>query len=218
MIGKGELEAYFAENVLGVDNLQFGCGMEPTIDARLADLIEMAASSNANPGNRFALQTNGLMLHQHDLERFKQAGLNLLSVSMDSTHSQTHRQLRGGSSVEKIIRNLRSFRSTCPEISLQILAVVTKLNIDDAESLAEFAIELGAKRMVYREMVYLPESQNIDHEQVRELIVPPGAFLAMRDRVLQQHEGKIQFSFLGTEHLKDYGKKSRANSYPQVSR
>jgi hypothetical protein len=90
---------------------------------------------------------------------------------------------------------------------------LAKLNIGEAESLAEFAIELGANQMVYREMVYLPESQNIDREKVRELIVPPGGFLVMQDRILQQHEGKIQFSFLAVEHLKNYGKKSRADSF-----
>ncbi len=190
--------------------------MEPTIDDRLADLMDLASNSNARPNLRFSLQTNGLMLHRHDLDRFKRAGLNLLSVSMDSTKPQTHQRLRGGSSVEKIIRNLHAFKSACPEVSIQILAVITNLNICDAESLAEFAVELGAKRMVFREMVYLPESQNIDHDEVQQLIVPPGEFIAMRKRVLDLHDGKLEFSFFETEQLKNYGKKSRADSYPQV--
>ena len=217
MIDIEDLQAFFAQNITSVENLQFGCGMEPTIDDRLADLVEMAANSNAKPSLRFSLQTNGLMLHRHDLERFKASGLNLLSVWMISTEPQTHKQLRGGSSVGKIIRNLHAFRSACPDVSIQILAVITNLNIGDAESLAKFAVELGAKRMVFREMVYLPESQNIDHDEVQELIVPPGEFIAMRDRVLDHYEGKLEFSFFETEHLKNYGRKSRADSYPQRS-
>ena len=215
MIDRQDLQEFFAENVVEVDNLQFGCGMEPTIDHRLVDLIEMAAESNAKPRLRFSLQTNGLMLHQHDLERFKQAGLNLLSVSMDSTDANTHKQLRGGSSVEKIVRNLNAFKHACPDISIQIVAVITSLNIGDAVSLADFAVDLGVKRMAFREMVYLPESNNIDHGKVQDLIVPPGEFVAMRDRVLARHNGKTDFSFLETEHLKDYGRKSRTNSYPK---
>jgi molybdenum cofactor biosynthesis enzyme MoaA len=211
-----DLKAFFSENVTAVDNLQFGCGMEPTIDERLADLMLLAANSNANPSDVFSLQTNGLSLHRHDLEKFKTAGLNLLSVSMDSANGETHKTLRGGSSIDKVIRNLQSFRETLPDVFVQIMAVVTAVNVGEMESLTEFAFESGIKKVFFREMEYLPDSRNIDHEKVRDLVVPAGEFQTMRQRVEERFQGKIHLGFLNSEFLSDYRHKADSFSTPPV--
>lgn len=62
LIDPDELKQFLQEKVISVESLQFGCGMEPTIDQRLADILEMAAQTPAKPTVRYVLQTNGTKL------------------------------------------------------------------------------------------------------------------------------------------------------------
>src|SRR5690242_106971 len=82
---------FMHERVLDLESFQVGCIMEPTLDRRLCDFMEAVAGSPARPRSIFRLQTNGLLLHRHDHARMAAAGLNLLTVSIDSVRAATQR-------------------------------------------------------------------------------------------------------------------------------
>jgi MoaA/NifB/PqqE/SkfB family radical SAM enzyme len=96
--------------------------MEPTLDSRLCDFVEMIAASKARPSKDFILQTNGLLLHRHDYRRLADSGINLVSISIDVAEPETQKALRGGMSLEKLLRNVKDFRARCPDIAVEFIA------------------------------------------------------------------------------------------------
>ena len=215
LIDAVELERFLREKVLGVNNLQFGCGMEPSIDKRLSDLLLMAATTPAKPTNRFVLQTNGTKLHKHDHEKIAQCGLTRLSVSIDSLDEEVHGFQRGGSSVNQIMENLKSFRKNCPAIEIQFVVVVTKQSIASCEALAEFAIELGVTRVAFREMVHVADDTVADPVKVAPLIVPAGEFTALTERLQGKYLNRgTDFAFLPIAQLHQNRLEMRKHVFP----
>ena len=134
---------FLATKVLGVEYFQVGCGMEPTLDRRLADIILMIGQSPARPSGDFKLQTNGLLLHRHDQAKMLEAGLNTLSVSLDAADPQMQRELRDGMSINKVLRNVENFRKAMPDAFIEFVSVVTSANISQMDSLVDLAIISG---------------------------------------------------------------------------
>ena len=218
MIEAKDLRAFFDENVISVENLQFGCGMEPTIDDRLADLLLLTANSNAKPEKIFGLQTNGLMLHRHDYSKVKASGLNRLTVSMDTMDGDKHKSHRGGSSLNKVLGNLEAFKAACPEIGIHLSAVITKLNVGEMEPLVEFADQLGAQSLFFREMVYIAHDTVVDHKSLAPLVLEKGEFATMEETIKQKYGGRsTHLAFLGKEYLDEYRSNANRDSNPQTS-
>ena len=197
LIDAEELELFLREKVLSVESLQIGCGMEPSIDSRLADVMQMASTTRAKPTVRYVLQTNGTRLHRHDHQKMERAGLTRMSVSIDSLDEDVHAFQRGGSSVKQVIVNLEEFRANCPGVEIQFVCVVTKPGLDSCEDLAQFAVDLGATRVAFREMMYVPNDVPndvvADPVKVEPLIVPAGEFELLEERI------KSRFSDCGTQ-------------------
>lgn len=213
LIDADHLKEFLSSYVVGVENLQFGCGMEPTLDSRLADLMTMAATTPARPNNQFVVQTNGTLLHQHDHEKLANAGLNRLSVSIDSLDPKIHRDQRGGSNIEQIIRNLKSFQANCPHIEIQLICVVTSASINSTLDLARFAVDLGVKRMTFRQMVYVPNHPNVVEEDVVPLIVNYEDFDRMQQAIESEIGNAMEMSFYSNEDLAEHRKTMRSDSY-----
>lgn len=217
LIKADELKAFYDENVISVENVQFGCGMEPTIDDRLADLLLLTANSNANPREIFGIQTNGLMLHRHDYAKFKAAGLNRLTVSMDTMDGEKHKSHRGGSSLSKVLGNIEQFKIACPEIEIHLSAVITKLNVDSMEPLVQFANRLEARSLYFREMVYMADCTTVEHESVLPLVLEAGEFAAMEQSIKNKYgDQKTHLAFLGNEFLTEYRERANRDSHPNV--
>lgn len=215
LIDPNELEQFLNEKVISVQSLQFGCGMEPTIDSRLTDIMLMAASTPAKPSVRYILQTNGTKLHKHDHAKMLRAGLTRLSVSIDSLDEEVHAAQRGGSSIKQVIQNLEEFRRNCPAVDIQIICVVTKASIAGCEQVAEFAIQLGVTRFAFREMMHVDNDPVADPVKVAPLIVPPGEFEAMTERVSARYLNQgTEFVFLPINQLHQNRFNMRKNAFP----
>src|SRR5712691_13091708 len=93
VISSEDLQAFLHQNVVSVENAQVGCVMEPTLDPRLADVVSMIAASKARGTETFILHFYGIVLHRHDLERMRDAGLTHLSVSIDAADPAIHKAL-----------------------------------------------------------------------------------------------------------------------------
>ncbi len=216
LIGPNELETFLREKVISVQSLQFGCGMEPTIDLRLADVMQMATATPAKPTVRFVVQTNGTKLHKHDHKKMASAGLTRLSVSIDSLDEEVHAFQRGGSSVKQIIANLEEFRGNCPDVEIQFICVVTKASISCCEGLAEFAVSLGATRVAFREMMHVANDSVTDPVKVAPLIVPPGEFEAMTKSVGSKFLDRgTHFEFLPINQLHQTRFEMRKHVFPE---
>ena len=107
-----------------------------------------------------------MLLHTHDAAKIVAAGVTNLSVSLDIADPFTKKELRGGMSLSKVIRNIENLRKACPGNSLEIISVVTTSNIDRMSGLVDLAINLGANRVIFRELLYYPESRVVDHSRM----------------------------------------------------
>jgi sulfatase maturation enzyme AslB (radical SAM superfamily) len=214
VIDTEEFREYLETRVTVAWNFQIGCVMEPTLDHRLADLMLMVAQSPARPKERFVLQTNGTLLNRHDLGKIRAAEPTHLLVSVDAADPQTHRELRNGTSLDRIVRNIRAFRDRVPEAELHFITTVTALNVGKMGALVAFGLDLGVTEFVFREMFYQSDNPFIDHERMPGLVLSHGQFAAMREALLAEFGTKTSLVFADHATLYASSEKMRADSYP----
>jgi molybdenum cofactor biosynthesis enzyme MoaA len=213
VIGTEEFRGFIHHNVISTRSFQVGCLMEPTMDGRLADLLLMIAASPAKPEAMLILQTNGLLLHRHDYGKMNDAGLNQLQVSLDTADPGTQRSLRSGMSLQKVLRNIAGFRQACPRINVTLVATVTSENIGNIADLVALGLDVGAGQFVFREVFYHPESDVVDHERMPRLLLKPGDFATMRQKILQRFGASgASFMFADEHFLQDSTHKMLSDS------
>jgi MoaA/NifB/PqqE/SkfB family radical SAM enzyme len=201
IIDADRFRKFLSEKVQQVDYFQVGCIMEPTLDRRLTDFLLAIASSAARPTNTFMLQTNGILLHTHDTAKIVDAGLTNLSVSLDVADPQTQKELRSGMSLAKVVRNIENFRKAAPDVAVEIISVVTTSNISQVQGLVDLAINLGVRRVIFRELLYYPDSNVVDHARMRELLLRDGEFQAMADSIKERFTDRIEMVFAPNDML-----------------
>ena len=202
---------FLTGRVIALRNLQVGCVMEPTLDARLADLL-LDIRRVRPPEHLLVLQTNGILLHRHDHGKFAEAGVTLLSVSIDSADAQVHKALRGGTSLSKVDGNVRRFREACPAADVHFITTVTRLNLSTLDALVEFGLELGVSRFVLREVLYYPDNDIVDHARMPGLLLGPGEYAAMADRLRDRFADRAAFDFADGASLEAGRQKMEADS------
>lgn len=195
LIGAEEFHAFLHHKVISTRVFQVGCVMEPTLDARLADFLLMIATSPAKPEATLILQTNGILLHRHDYGKMNEAGLNQLQVSLDTADPGTQRSLRSGMSLQKVLRNVAEFRRASSKAHLVLVATVTSENVERMDRLVALGLDVGAQTFVFREVFYHPSSDVVDHERMPGLLLKPGDFERMRQKILEQF-GRSGASFV----------------------
>jgi MoaA/NifB/PqqE/SkfB family radical SAM enzyme len=212
LIDLDEFQAFLTENVISTEMFQFGCVMEPTLDKRLTDFMLAVARSHAKAKHMVVLQTNGILLHRHDPDKLLEAGLTLLSVSVDSATVDTHKDLRGGTSLPKVQNNIIAFHKACPKVRIVFLTTVTSGNIDEADDLVAWGLDEGVKEFTFRQMFYRPTSNIVDHSRMPGLLVTAEEFGAMRDRVKAKFGTRARLEFLENKVLLERGNVLAANS------
>ena len=156
LIDREDFKTFLDDSVVGTEVFQIGCIMEPTLDERMCDFMHIVAQSPARPRSSFRLQTNGILLHRHDAGKMQAAGLTHLSVSVDSAATSTHKDLRGGTSLAKVERNLRTFHRSCPSVHIVFLTTVTSANIAGLRELIKWGLDVGATSFVFRQVFHHP--------------------------------------------------------------
>src|SRR6185503_14678129 len=109
-----DFETFLREHVSRIGTLQFGCGQEPTADLRLVEFFRALARSSLRPHVRMI--TNASLLHKHDVAAFRDCGLAMLVVSLDSPRPSVNDRLRPGAEVARVLENLHAFRAACPDV------------------------------------------------------------------------------------------------------
>ena len=125
---------------LGVDKVRL-TGGEPLLRRDLPDLIERLAR---RPGIRdLAMTTNGVLLagHAADLRR---AGLQRVTVSLDTLHHDRFRQLARFDELDRVRAGLDAAAAHFPGFKIDTV-VIRGTNDDELIPLLEFARGLGAE-------------------------------------------------------------------------
>jgi MoaA/NifB/PqqE/SkfB family radical SAM enzyme len=157
------------ETVRGMSPLPtvfFGGYGEPLLHHQLIEWVRRLKSLGA----RVELITNGLLLTEERSLQFIRAGLDMLWVSLDGSSPESYEDVRVGSSLTKVIENLKTLRrirykatdidNTKPTLGIAFVAM--KDNIVELPELLRLGISLGAKQFsISNVLAHTPEL----HEQ-----------------------------------------------------
>lgn len=207
-----DLKSFLEHNVLSTNNFQLGCNMEPTMDRRMTDFLLLIANSGAKPKHAFILQTNGILLHMHDAEKIRDAGVTHLSVSVDSVVPEINEALRGGANLDSIRRNLVDIKKVCPSLEITLISTITRLNVETMASLVQWGLALGVTQFIMREVFFVRDSFIVDRAKMPELLLRDGEFAAMKERVNAEFSGQANFIFADSEFLDSATKKMKDDS------
>lgn len=187
-----DFKRFIGEQVAAVSYLQIGCGMEPLMDKRLVEFVELIHNTHAAPFSQFRIQTNGILLHKHNIDRLRAGGVNLFTISMDTLNPDIHKELRGGSNLEAILNNIKTLQTKWEGIEICFVATVTKRNLNGLEDLIRYAIDNNIKRIEIRNMFHFSDSEIIrDHNKMRELSVPNCIFLGTTYKLYEKYKNQI---------------------------
>lgn len=194
----------FIENQIeSVETFQIGCAMEPTMDKRMTKFALMVSKSKAKPSLSFRLQTNGILLHRHSVDEIREAGINKITVSIDTIDPEIHRQMRGGSDVNAILKNISDLRKKWPESKIHFVTTVYKKNINLLEDLCKYAIDNKISNIEFRNMFYYENSNIIkEHELMKQLLLTDDEFNKKINEIDSKYGKNIQFYANDWEKIK----------------
>ena len=133
-------------------------GGEPLLYEGLEDLISYVDKDKAIAG----MFTSGVGLTSEKALSLKNAGLDMLSVSLDSANEKGHDSMRGRPGVFKDAMNAIR-HSLDSGLLVNIYVVLSPLNIDELEDFYNLATEMGVHEISFFEIV--PTGRWIDHDK-----------------------------------------------------
>lgn len=95
------------------------------------------------------LCTNGLLLTPDAVAELREAGLETVSVSVESPQRDVHDSLRGSGTYDAAIGGIRLLRETAPEIRVGINCTITASNFRNLDAMVPFAESLGAHQIKF---------------------------------------------------------------------
>jgi hypothetical protein len=203
VFGVDRLKQVLNRAVLSTEVLYIGCVMEPTLDSRLVDVIETIAASSAKPSKTFGLQTNGTLLKNHDFGRLVRAGLNQVTISVDTLDDRTLRSLRGVTA-KALTGNVSWLRRQHPDLEICFLATVTKANVGQMSDFVRASLALGIRTFTFHEVFHLVESKVVDYDRMQSLLLDEGEFHAMKLKVAHEFSGQAQLNFVYDTFFKGF--------------
>lgn len=207
------LGQFLNTNVIAIENFQFGCRMEPTLDSRLVDFMQLVAQSAVRPSRTVALQTNGILLHRHDQEKMVDAGLTDIQLSIDTIDEAVFASLRGGAKIGKVLRNVSQFSKKYSQVKIKFVVTVSTLNASLIEDLIKFGIDIGVKHFIVREMFHSPGVLHIDDKKMESLVLADGAFNTLSARLTEQFGDHVFLNLINKNGVLGYSNKVRKYSY-----
>lgn len=191
-----DFKKFYERYVKSVDHFSLGCGMEPTMDKRMINFARIIKNSGVVP-LCFKLQTNGTILHHHDIDGLREAGMNAVCFSFDTIDPEIHRIQRGGSDLNQIIKNIKWIRKSWDTASVWFMATVTNLSLPKLDDLVNFAIDNGINGLTIRNLYHFPESTMLkkeDHEWMKKMLMPDEVFMEKCNEIINKYNDKIIFT------------------------
>ncbi|HPC17945.1 MAG TPA: radical SAM protein [Candidatus Hydrogenedentes bacterium] len=133
-------------------------GGEPLLRKDVFDLIRFAREL----GMAVHLCSNGMLLDRDNVIQLREAGVNALSISIESPGPEPHDSLRGPRSFELAVQGVKLARELAPEVQVGINCVITRLNYKNIAAMIPFAEEIGA-----HQIKFAPIHTNLLHRRKR---------------------------------------------------
>lgn len=127
-----------AADRLGVQRMAF-TGGEPLLHPNLADFVRDASER----GLRVYVESNATRLDDGNLQRLKDAGLQVLNLSLDSADPAQHNKLRGGDNFNKVVS--AAHRAAAAGLDVRVYCTATKLTLTAALRLPELFTALAGR-------------------------------------------------------------------------
>lgn len=110
---------------------------EPFLDKRL---FEKVARFKQRTGGRVAVElvTNGAFLTDENIERMREAELDILDVSLDALHKETYEKIRVGLDYDAVMAGVeRVIAAKLPRTTLHVRMVLQRGNVREAKAFAK---------------------------------------------------------------------------------
>ena len=143
------------------------------------------------------------MLKNHDFGRIVRAGLNQVTISVDTLDDRTLRSLRGVNA-KALAGNVSWLRRQVPDLEICFLATVTKANVNQMSDFVRASLALGIRTFTFHEVFHLPESNVVDYDRMQSLLLDEGEFHAMKLKVAEQFSGQAQLNFVYDTFFKGF--------------
>ncbi|RLI89242.1 MAG: radical SAM/SPASM domain-containing protein [Archaeoglobales archaeon] len=188
--GKAAKELKFEEKLelvnqldeAGVVAISFSGG-EPLIHEHFWKVAEYASKK----GFHLSIATNGTLIDENVARRLRNLNFGYVEISLDASKAEIHDSFRG---VKGAFRRAVEGIKTCVREGLfvGIATTATKLNVEDIPNVIDFAIELGAGRVVV--FNFIPTGRGKENANLDLSAEERGKLLEyLYDRL---EEGKIQ--------------------------
>lgn len=128
---------------------------EPFLTNRIEEYFEIYKKYNVKlyTNTNFSHITDNMLPYIAEL-------FDELNISFDSPNKETYETIRKNLSFDKVINNIKRVKKYCPNVKLNLFAVVMRQNIDELEDLVVFAYKMGFSQITLSEMIALPENGN----------------------------------------------------------
>ncbi len=132
--------------VLSID---FTGGGEPLLQPRLAEWMREAKVAGCETG----ILTNGTLLDEERARQLIDAGLDWLCVSIDGARKEEYERIRGGSSFEKVCKNLETVSRIRPRAvpKTMINFVMMTANFHQFEDIVRLTARLGVDQVNFKQ-------------------------------------------------------------------
>jgi len=154
-------------------------GGEPTMSPDLLPAIARCRQI----GMHVSVATNGTTMTRDRAAGLAEAGARYVEVSLDSVHPDKHDRFRGVPGMwARSVEGMRNIVAT-PGLRLGVAICITQNNVDEAEEMIRFAIDIGAECIAH--FNFIPVGRGVG--MIDEDITPQQRerLLALLDRTMQ---------------------------------
>ncbi len=140
------------------------------------------------------ISTNGMLLSSGLAEELIDAGLSLITFSIDASKKETYEKIRRGSNFDQVLKNIDNFRNLNQKKGsktyLQWIYILMKDNLDEVVDALKLARELGIIRFVVKQMETATDTAEFSQALFNTFLAPDLTEdeIEKRDQVLNELE------------------------------
>ena len=153
-----------------VMRLQIGCGAEPTLYPRLAELV---ATARRHGVPHISLTTNGQLLSAAQLDQLARSGLDELIISAHGLCRETYEEMMPQASFDRfsqLVDDVRNCRRQHPGLSLRLNYTVNADNLSDLRLMPALLERLAPDTLQLRPVQQIGEQADYQNYSLGSLV------------------------------------------------
>jgi len=171
-------------DIIGVKKI-FISGGEPLLFKNIYDLI----NSIKQHGIKTTLCTNATLLKPQVITKLKIAGLDGLSIGLESLDSNSYHRYRGRDNITEILQNIREAQEQSLKVSLDV--TVTRLNRNELSNIINYCIQNKIDAFLKR---FLPLGRGKTNQKQLQLSrIENKAILKLWAELFFEYRGIVKF-------------------------